>query len=145
VGKFTSGSARKEAVNIYRRNPLAQHYRANQSVLKQIAQEYSKYFDKLVDMFVRIGDVLPRFRGYEALFQSYEAFRQALSKAYLTIIEFCVDARSLFVNARKSPGTSFTISLSLPPTVLANRSELRTYSRLGYLHNHLETIYYALR
>jgi hypothetical protein len=87
-------------------------------VLKQIAHEYSKYFDKLVDMFVRIGDVLPRFWGYEMLFPRYEALRQALSKAYLTIIEFCVDARSIFVDARKSSGTYFTIDSALPPTFL---------------------------
>jgi hypothetical protein len=81
-------------------------------MLIQIAQEYSKYFDKLVDMFVRIGDVLPRFRGYEMLFPSYEVLRQALSKAYLTIIEFCVDAKSVFYTARKSSGTYFLINMT---------------------------------
>jgi hypothetical protein len=69
-------------------------------------------------MFVRIGDVLPRFRGYEDLFPGYEVLRQALSKAYLTIIEFCMDAKSVFVDARKSSGTYLTINLPLLPAVL---------------------------
>ena len=33
-----------------------------------LAREFGKYFERLVEMFARIGDVLPRFRVYESLF-----------------------------------------------------------------------------
>jgi hypothetical protein len=68
----------------------------------QISQEYSEYFGKLVEMFARIGDALPRFRAYEMLFPNHEGLRQALCNAYLNILTFCIDAKSIFLRARKS-------------------------------------------
>ena len=62
----------------------------------QIAREFGKYFDKLIDMFVIIGDVLPRFRTYARLFSNYEPLIQALSMAYLDIITFCTKAKAVF-------------------------------------------------
>jgi hypothetical protein len=55
-------------------------------------------------MFGRIGDALPRFRSYQALFPSHEALLIALSKVYLDIIRFSIDAKNLFLRAHKSPG-----------------------------------------
>ena len=40
-------------------------------VLLHLAREFGKYFEKLVEMLARIGDVLPRFRVYEKLFSRY--------------------------------------------------------------------------
>ena len=37
-------------------------------VLLHLAREYAKYFERIIDMLARIGDVLPRFRVYENLF-----------------------------------------------------------------------------
>ena len=68
----------------------------------QIAHEFGKYFDKLVEMFARIGDVLPRFRTYERLFSNHESLIQALSMAYLDIITFCTNAKAVFRRGQRS-------------------------------------------
>jgi hypothetical protein len=69
-------------------------------------------------MFVRIGDVLPRLWGYEQLFPSYEILRQTLSKAYFTIIEFCIDAKSIFAQAKRSSGEDLMIDFTVPRVAL---------------------------
>ena len=33
-------------------------------VVLHLAREYGKYFERLIEMFVKIGDVLPRFKVY---------------------------------------------------------------------------------
>ena len=78
-------------------------------VLYEIAREFGKYFDKLVEMFARIGDVLPRFRTYERLFSNHERLIQALSVAYLDVITFCTDAKAVFRHGKssKSPMNPF--------------------------------------
>jgi hypothetical protein len=56
-------------------------------------------------MFTRIGDVLPRFQLYEALFPSHERLVQALSVVYLDILIFCIDAKAVFRKAKSPLGT----------------------------------------
>jgi hypothetical protein len=56
-------------------------------------------------MFSRIGDVLPRFRVYERLFPEHERLLAALTKSYLDIIIFCVDAKDIFGRAKRSSVT----------------------------------------
>ena len=73
---------------------------------RQIAHEFGKYFDKLVEMFARIGDVLPRFRTYERLFSNHESLIQALSMAYLDIITFCTNAKAVFRRGQRSSSKS---------------------------------------
>ena len=68
----------------------------------QIAQTFGSYFEKLVEMLSRIGDILPRFRTYLRLFPTHERLRQALCNVYLDVMEFCTDAKSTFIKARKS-------------------------------------------
>ena len=68
----------------------------------QIATEFGKYFDKLVEMFARIGDVLPRFKTYERLFSNHQTLIQALSMAYLDIITFCTTAKAVFRRGQRS-------------------------------------------
>ena len=68
----------------------------------QIAKEFEKYFEKLIDMLTRIGDVLPRCRVYQSLFSSHERLLQAISLAYLDIIYFCMDAKETFRKLKKS-------------------------------------------
>lgn len=53
-------------------------------------------------MFSRISAVLPRYRVYESLFPDHERLLAALTKSYLDIIIFCVDAKELFGKARRS-------------------------------------------
>ena len=42
-----------------------------------LARELGKYFERIVEMPARIGDVLPRFRVYEKLCSSHERLTQA--------------------------------------------------------------------
>lgn len=67
-----------------------------------LAQEFGKYFDRIVDMFASIGDVLPRFRVYENLFPSHERLVQALSIVYVDILTFCTEAKAVFRRERRS-------------------------------------------
>ena len=62
-------------------------------------------------MYEHIGDSLPRFRVYEALFPRHEQLLAVLANAYLDIIRFSHEACKVF--ARPSKGTSITRSLSL--------------------------------
>jgi len=62
----------------------------------QIAQAFQNYFEKFLDMFERIGDILPRCYTYQHLFPHHERLLQAISAAYLDIIYFCVDAKKTF-------------------------------------------------
>jgi hypothetical protein len=47
-------------------------------------------------MFTRIGDILPRCQVYQSLFPNHERLLQAISMAYLDVIEFCMDAKATF-------------------------------------------------
>ncbi|KAF1998479.1 hypothetical protein P154DRAFT_439146 [Amniculicola lignicola CBS 123094] len=69
-------------------------------VVLHIAQEAGKFQEKIVDMFARIGDVLPRFQIYEKLFRTHERLLAALSMAYLDILGFCISAKDFFLRAK---------------------------------------------
>jgi hypothetical protein len=56
--------------------------------VQQIAGEAGKFEERIVDMLAKIGDVLPRFRRYEALFRNYERLLVALSSAFLDLLRF---------------------------------------------------------
>ena len=55
-------------------------------------------------MFGRIGDILPRFRIYEKLFPDHHRLVQALSRAYLEILNFCSKAKAVFRRGKRSRG-----------------------------------------
>lgn len=82
-------------------------------VVLHLAREFGKYFDKLVEMFARIGDVLPRFRVYEKLFPGHEQLVQSLSIVYLDIIKFCTDAKAVFRQGRRPFLTNFKAGFKL--------------------------------
>ncbi|KAL9094230.1 MAG: hypothetical protein Q9165_003370 [Trypethelium subeluteriae] len=71
-------------------------------VLLHVSQAFGKYFEKLIDMFARIGDALPRFRVYAHLFPEYETLLRALSGAYLDVVHFCVDVKQVFSKSTRS-------------------------------------------
>ncbi|KAL8684681.1 MAG: hypothetical protein Q9224_006190, partial [Gallowayella concinna] len=71
-------------------------------VVLHLAREFGKYFERIVDMFASIGDVLPRFRLYEKLFPSHERLVQALSITYVDILTFCTNAKAVFRRDRRS-------------------------------------------
>lgn len=58
----------------------------------------------MVDMFERIGDVLPQFRVYDRLFSNQERLVQALSVVYVDILKFCTNAKAVFRKGRRSAG-----------------------------------------
>ena len=68
--------------------------------LSQLARDFGKYFDKLLDMFTQIGDVLPRFQIFERLFGRHELVVEALSDVYVDIINFCAVSNCLSVSLR---------------------------------------------
>ncbi|KAL8818330.1 MAG: hypothetical protein Q9223_003017 [Gallowayella weberi] len=71
-------------------------------VVLHLAREFDKYFEAILDMFARIGDVLPRFQIYEKLFPSHERLVQALSITYVDILTFCTNAKAVFRRDRRS-------------------------------------------
>ena len=53
-------------------------------------------------MFNRISDLLPRLRIYETLFPTHERLVQSLSKIYLDVLNFCLDAKTMFRRAKRA-------------------------------------------
>ncbi|KAK6502864.1 hypothetical protein TWF481_007904 [Arthrobotrys musiformis] len=70
-------------------------------VVLTIAESFGKYHGKLLDMFERIGDVLPRFDSYAKLFPSQAYLLHALSLVYLDILLFCAASKQVFLEGRK--------------------------------------------
>ena len=77
----------------------------------KIAQSFEKYFQKLIDMLERIGDVLPKCQVYHNLFSTNERLLQTISVAYVDIIHFCWTAKKAFRKMKKST-TSMTFSFN---------------------------------
>jgi nucleoside-triphosphatase THEP1 len=65
-------------------------------IVLHLALEYDKYFTKLMIMYERIGDALPRFRAYEALFPTHDTLLASLADAYLEVVNFSYDACRVF-------------------------------------------------
>lgn len=82
-------------------------------VLLHLAREFGKYFERIVEMLARIGDVLPRFRVYENLFPNHERLIQALSVAYVDIISFCTKSKAVFRHGQRSSLTNLSIAFKL--------------------------------
>jgi hypothetical protein len=66
-------------------------------VLLHLALSYGDYYDKIVKMFERIGDVLPRFRSYQALFPTHPQLLRYLTDAYWEIVKFSYAASQVFI------------------------------------------------
>ncbi|TVY80507.1 hypothetical protein LSUE1_G008386 [Lachnellula suecica] len=64
-------------------------------VVLVVAKAHEKFFEKIVNTLERIGDILPRFRDYERIYnrQKHQRLTQALSNAYLDIIMLCMRFR----------------------------------------------------
>ncbi|RDW62396.1 hypothetical protein BP6252_11829 [Coleophoma cylindrospora] len=73
-------------------------------VVLAIASSFERFYGRMVDMFGRIGDILPRFRDFQKIFdvQKYQRFNQALAAAYLDIIVLCTEFRTLLQDQKKS-------------------------------------------
>lgn len=79
----------------------------------QLAEEFGKYFERLVDMLEQIGDNISRLFGYAGLFSGHTGLNDALSKVFISILKFCFGVRRLFRNEEKkrcgSPVRSWTL------------------------------------
>ncbi|KAK0118571.1 hypothetical protein ONS95_007457 [Cadophora gregata] len=73
-------------------------------VLLILARSYGKFFERVVDTLGRIGDVMPRFRDYERIYcrEKHQRLTQALSNAYLDIIELCTQFRKTILEQKTS-------------------------------------------
>lgn len=65
-------------------------------------------------MLAQIGDVVPRFQIYERLFSSHLRLTQALSIAYLDVIEFCTVVKAVFKKAKRNYRTVSPFALEMP-------------------------------
>lgn len=86
---------------------------SNFGVILEIAREFGKYFEKLVDMFAQIGNLLPQLSVYEKLFPHHERLTHALSVTYVDILGFCVDAKAVFRRGQRASSTSLRIGSKL--------------------------------
>lgn len=82
-------------------------------IVLHLASEFTKYYERIVDMFVRIGDLLPRFRVYENLFPSHERLVQALSVVYVDVLTFCTEAKVVFRRGGNPLKIDFGVLLKL--------------------------------
>ncbi|KAJ4358816.1 hypothetical protein N0V95_002738 [Ascochyta clinopodiicola] len=67
-----------------------------------IVANAASFQEKLVETLAQIGDILPRFRVYEILFNNHERVLVALSAVYLDLLRFCVVTKNFFAKERKS-------------------------------------------
>ncbi len=77
-------------------------------VVLHLAQRFNKIFDRIVEIFERVGWILPRFRVYERVFGRHPRVVAALSTAYLDIIKFCDESKNFIRSIQRSRIKSFT-------------------------------------
>ncbi|KAB8291562.1 hypothetical protein EYC80_006363 [Monilinia laxa] len=73
-------------------------------VVLALANNHGKFYDRMIETFARIGDILPRLRDYQAIFdqRKYPRFTQTLSAAYLDIIVLCSEFRKVLLEQKSS-------------------------------------------
>ncbi|TVY59373.1 hypothetical protein LCER1_G001100 [Lachnellula cervina] len=73
-------------------------------VVLVIASSHAKFYSRILDVFSRIGDILPRFRDYQRIFngKKHQRFTLSMSKAYLDIITLCTEFSTLLQGQNKS-------------------------------------------
>ncbi|TGO25575.1 hypothetical protein BPAE_0077g00230 [Botrytis paeoniae] len=81
-------------------------------VILVLASSHGNFYDRIIDTFARVGDILPRLRDYQAIFdqEKHPKFTQTLSAAYLDIIVLC----SLFKSILTGQKSSFVKRLRSP-------------------------------
>lgn len=69
-----------------------------------LARKYRGFFDRLVETLSRIGDLIPRFRSLQRIFdpQKHHRLMTALSNSYLDIILLCIRFQTILKSQRKS-------------------------------------------
>lgn len=77
-------------------------------VILRLAQKFNAIFDRIVEIFERVGWILPRFRVYEKVFNRHPRVIIALSTAYLDIINFCGEIKNFIRSIQRSRIKPFT-------------------------------------
>lgn len=78
--------------------------------------------EKVVDMFTRIGEVLPNFRVYQRIFEGHLTLFNALSEVYLDVITFCLEAKKVFSKAKSKNGNFHNFRM-WNPSVLSKSNQ----------------------
>jgi tetratricopeptide (TPR) repeat protein len=92
-------------------------------IVPQLALSYGKYYDKALDIYERIGDLLPRFRSYERLFSSHPQLLVYLADAYLEIVQFSYDASRVFALPERTTQKMFRVTIKTRFKPLKDRLE----------------------
>ncbi|TGO71066.1 hypothetical protein BELL_0624g00010 [Botrytis elliptica] len=73
-------------------------------VILVLASSQGKFYDRIIDTFARVGDILPRLREYQAIFdhEKHPKFTQTLSAAYLDIIVLCSNFKNILTGQKSS-------------------------------------------
>ena len=58
-------------------------------------------------MLARIGEALPRCQMYERLFATHEKVLAALSNVYVDVLNFCVEAKDVFLAAPRESAREY--------------------------------------
>lgn len=58
----------------------------------QAALNFFGYFEKLAEMFRRLGALCPIFKQFQELFPESTELREALAEFYALVITFCIEA-----------------------------------------------------
>jgi hypothetical protein len=64
--------------------------------LKKLAIEFIDFFEKLVDMFRRLGKSLGRFEIHARLYPTSERLKESLIEAYEKFLDLCLKSKSVF-------------------------------------------------
>lgn len=78
----------------------------------KLAQSFSGYFDIIIEILARIGDVLPGLKSFWHLFSQDTTLSQAMTVAYLEIMEICWTVKEAFRKMKKSSLSSSYAFLS---------------------------------
>ena len=110
-------------------------------IVLRLAEEAGKFFDKVLEMFNRIADVLPRLQVYERLFANHDRLLDMIFTAYLDILNFCIDAKgtlrkrgSLFKHLYWRP-----FQLRFQASLVSMRNHLKSVEKEAMLSHMIET------
>lgn len=74
--------------------------------MTQVAQSYSRYFDKFLATLEKLGLTVSMYSQYESILGNSSAFREALTLVYSDIIIFLDRSRHIF---RKHGQLSYSV------------------------------------
>lgn len=102
-------------------------------VLLVLAEKYEKYYNRIVDVLGRIGDLLPRLKDYGRIFdlEKHPRLRQALSETYFDVIKLCMKFREILLSQTRVSLKRFSRPLLL---------DVQYEDALEQFRNHKKTV-----